>query len=52
MAAKIKGTGLFVGSGQALANGGPASIVICYCLVGIMLYTTVHADTSAETHCM
>ncbi|RYO03869.1 General amino-acid permease [Alternaria tenuissima] len=37
------GTGLFVGSGQALANGGPASLVICYCLVGVMLYTTVHA---------
>ncbi|KAF2740424.1 amino acid permease [Polyplosphaeria fusca] len=37
------GTGLFVGSGQALADGGPASLVISYCLVGIMLYCTVHA---------
>ncbi|KAF2749368.1 amino acid permease [Sporormia fimetaria CBS 119925] len=37
------GTGLFVGSGQALANGGPASLVIAYCLVGIMMYCTVHA---------
>ncbi|KAF2134263.1 amino acid permease [Dothidotthia symphoricarpi CBS 119687] len=37
------GTGLFVGSGQALGNGGPGSLVIAYCLVGIMLYCTVHA---------
>jgi amino acid transporter len=37
------GTGLFVGSGQALAKGGPASLVIAYCLVGIMMYCTVHA---------
>ncbi|KAJ8116913.1 hypothetical protein OPT61_g1762 [Boeremia exigua] len=37
------GTGLFVGSGQALSNGGPAALVIAYCLVGIMLYCTVHA---------
>lgn len=37
------GTGLFVGSGQALSEGGPASIVIAYCMVGIMLYCTVHA---------
>jgi amino acid transporter len=39
----ILGTGLFVGSGQALANGGPAALVICYCMVGLMLYCTVHA---------
>lgn len=37
------GTGLFVGSGSALANGGPASVVIAFCLIGIMLYCTVHA---------
>lgn len=37
------GTGLFVGSGNALANGGPASLVIAYSLVGIMMYCTVHA---------
>lgn len=39
----LLGTGLFVGSGQALANGGPAALVIAYCMVGIMLYCTVHA---------
>ncbi|KAI9834868.1 MAG: hypothetical protein M1819_002776 [Sarea resinae] len=37
------GTGLFVGSGKALAAGGPASLVIAFCLIGIMLYCTVHA---------
>ncbi|KAJ5806358.1 General amino-acid permease GAP2 [Penicillium pulvis] len=37
------GTGLFVGSGTVLATGGPASVVIAYCLIGVMLYTTVHA---------
>lgn len=37
------GTGLFVGSGSALAHGGPASLIIAFCLIGIMLYCTVHA---------
>ncbi|KAI9773507.1 MAG: glyceraldehyde-3-phosphate dehydrogenase 1 [Candelina submexicana] len=37
------GTGLFVGSGKALATGGPASLVIAFGLIGIMLYCTVHA---------
>ncbi|KAK2803613.1 glyceraldehyde-3-phosphate dehydrogenase 1 [Onygenales sp. PD_10] len=37
------GTGLFVGSGKVLSNGGPASVLIAFALIGIMLYTTVHA---------
>ena len=37
------GTGLFVGSGKALATGGPASLIIAYGLIGAMLYCTVHA---------
>ncbi|KAF2099192.1 amino acid permease [Rhizodiscina lignyota] len=37
------GTGLFVGSGSVLAHGGPASVLIAYILIGIMLYCTVHA---------
>lgn len=37
------GTGLFVGSGAVLANGGPASVLIAYAIIGIMLYCTVHA---------
>ncbi|EXJ67600.1 AAT family amino acid transporter [Cladophialophora psammophila CBS 110553] len=37
------GTGLFVGSGSALANGGPASLIIAYGLIGVTLYCTTHA---------
>lgn len=32
-----------MGSGSALATGGPASLIIAYGLIGIMLYCTVHA---------
>ena len=39
----IVGTGLFVGSGTVLAHGGPASVLIAYIIIGIMLYCTVHA---------
>lgn len=34
---------MFVGSGKALATGGPASLLIAFALIGIMLYCTVHA---------
>ncbi|QPG75549.1 hypothetical protein FOA43_002904 [Brettanomyces nanus] len=37
------GTGLFVGSGTALATGGPASLIICYSLTGAMIFCTVQA---------
>lgn len=37
------GTGLFVGSGKALASGGPATLLISFNLIGAMLFTTVHA---------
>ncbi|GMG22364.1 unnamed protein product [Ambrosiozyma monospora] len=37
------GTGLFIGSGAALATGGPASLVICYSLIGIMIFCTIQA---------
>ncbi|KAL9614751.1 MAG: hypothetical protein Q9167_000742 [Letrouitia subvulpina] len=37
------GTGLFVGSGKALQQGGPASLLIAFTLIGMMLYCTVHA---------
>lgn len=37
------GTGLFVSSGNALATGGPASLLISFVLTGMMLYCTVHA---------
>ena len=37
------GTGLFIGSGKALANGGPASLLIAFFLIGVMLYCTIQA---------
>lgn len=43
IADRATGTGLFVGSGSALATGGPASLLIAFGLIGMMLYCTVHA---------
>lgn len=37
------GTGLFVASGKALNTGGPASVLIAYLFIGVMLYCTVQA---------
>lgn len=37
------GTGLFVASGRALNAGGPASLLIAFSLIGLMMYCTVHA---------
>ncbi|KAI1819202.1 amino acid permease [Xylaria intraflava] len=37
------GTGLFVSSGRALESGGPASVLLSYLIVGVMLYCTVQA---------
>ena len=37
------GAGLFVGSGNALYSGGPASLVIGYIIIGVMLLFTVTA---------
>lgn len=37
------GTGLFVGSGSALAKGGPASVLIAFILNGAMIFATVQA---------
>lgn len=37
------GTGLFVGSGQTLARGGPAFILGCYCFIAFLVYCVVTA---------
>jgi amino acid transporter len=37
------GAGLFVSTGEALSGGGPAPLVICYAIVGIMLLFTMQA---------
>ncbi|KIK11251.1 hypothetical protein PISMIDRAFT_512254, partial [Pisolithus microcarpus 441] len=35
------GTGLFLGTGLSLAEGGPASMLICYSIVGFIVYVTL-----------
>ena len=35
------GTGLFLGTGRSLAQGGPASMLICYSIVGSIVYVTL-----------
>ncbi|KAK6443663.1 Amino-acid permease inda1 [Oleoguttula sp. CCFEE 5521] len=37
------GAGLFVGTGSALARGGPASLLICYGIMGVMIFNVVYA---------
>ncbi|PVH97928.1 hypothetical protein DM02DRAFT_64088 [Periconia macrospinosa] len=37
------GTGLFLGTGKALATGGPASLLICYAIVGGIVFLTMLA---------
>ena len=37
------GTGLFIGSGAALATGGPASLLISFIVIGAILFCTVQA---------
>lgn len=39
----ISGTGLFIGSGSALATGGPASLLLAYVLVGFVIFCTIQA---------
>lgn len=35
------GTGLFLGTGKSLATGGPAAILICYAIVGAIVFVTM-----------
>ncbi|EGO25175.1 hypothetical protein SERLADRAFT_368585 [Serpula lacrymans var. lacrymans S7.9] len=35
------GTGLFLGTGRSLAQGGPASMLICYGIVAFVVYVTL-----------
>jgi amino acid transporter len=37
------GTGLIIGTGSALANAGPASVLISYSIVGILVYVVMCA---------
>ena len=35
------GTGLFLGTGSSLAHGGPASMLVCYTIIGFIVYVTL-----------
>ena len=37
------GTGLFLGTGKSLATGGPASMVLSYAIVGVIVFNTMLA---------
>jgi len=37
------GAGLFVGSGSALSTGGPASVVLGWIIIGVMVLCTTQA---------
>lgn len=37
------GAGFFVGSGQAFTRGGPASVLICFLIIGVMIFNVVYA---------
>ncbi|KAH7120892.1 amino acid permease [Dendryphion nanum] len=37
------GAGLFVGSGGALSKGGPASLLICFMIIGVMIMLMMQA---------
>jgi amino acid permease len=37
------GAGLFIGSGKALAAGGPGAVVLDFGLIGMMLFCTINA---------
>lgn len=37
------GTGFFVGSGSALTAGGPGSVLICFCIAGVLVFNVVYA---------
>ncbi|KAL4917254.1 amino acid permease/ SLC12A domain-containing protein [Aspergillus aurantiobrunneus] len=44
------GTGLFVGTGQALAAGGPASLILSYSFISTLVYCVTSAIAEISTH--
>ncbi|KAB2573519.1 Proline-specific permease [Lasiodiplodia theobromae] len=43
------GTGLFVGSGQTLAQGGPALVLGCYCFISFLVFCVITAVVEIST---
>lgn len=39
--AGVIGTGLYLGTGKALAKGGPLSLLLCYMIIGVIVYCTM-----------
>lgn len=37
------GAGFFVGSGSAFTRGGPGSVLICFSIMGVMIFNVVYA---------
>lgn len=48
--AGVIGTGLFLGTGTSLAQGGPGSMLIGYCIMGILVYLTMIALGEMTTY--
>ena len=44
------GTGLFVGSGQALSMGGPLIVLLAYCIISCLVYGIVTATTEMSSY--
>ncbi|KAL3466345.1 amino acid permease/ SLC12A domain-containing protein [Aspergillus heterothallicus] len=44
------GTGLFIGTGQALAAGGPASLIFSYVFISALVYSVTTGIAEVSTH--
>lgn len=44
------GTGLFVGSGEALHIGGPLFLLLSYCILSLVVYGVVTATTEISSY--
>ena len=44
------GTGLFVGTGEALSIGGPLFLLLAYCIISILVYGIVTATTEISSY--
>jgi len=45
------GTGLFVGSGNALARGGPAGLLVAWIIIGMYPYQLRKAIANRQVSC-
>ena len=45
-----QGTGLFLGTASDLENGGPAGLLIGYCIMASLLYSVMVRQESSRIH--